>query len=373
MGIPRNRFLKLKSLRHFKHAVHACSSYCEIDLAEEFGKDGIGPFNDSDPKDEENRYSHYGDFNVLSRQVFTRLVTRSICIEAITRTTVMDCDQQGLRWQVEIRRESSCCQKLLSCMARWPPLLDGKKDTAAKELPGISSIRDVEYDIEFASGAKPIAERKSSIAIYTQEIVRLHGTPSAIVSDKDPRFTFRILETHARQEGYTNKLSRPLKFTAKLSCFLESIAYEWRQTSHEYHSFHVISYPHDQIREDLSHLNEPESILNCQDIVMRNKTISFCQDFLEEPFFFSVVDHCEAGVASIRLTTSFNTCWDLRKDQIALDEQIARDIQAKLNAEILEERKLARKQEEEANIALIESWENTQAMIEADRLLAERL
>ncbi|GKC31450.1 hypothetical protein Tco_1038744 [Tanacetum coccineum] len=31
------------------------------------------------------------------------------------------------------------------------------------------------------------------------------------------------------------------------------------------------------------------------------------------------------------------------------------------------------KQEEEANIALIDSWENTQAMMEADRLLAERL
>ncbi|GJU11127.1 hypothetical protein Tco_1133523 [Tanacetum coccineum] len=62
-----------------------------------------------------------------------------------------------------------------------------------------------------------------------------------------------------------------------------------------------------------------------------------------------------------------------RKDQISLDEQIARDIQAKLDAELLEEQKLARKQEEEANIALIESWENTQAMMEADRLLAERL
>ncbi|GKF52437.1 hypothetical protein Tco_0159347, partial [Tanacetum coccineum] len=61
------------------------------------------------------------------------------------------------------------------------------------------------------------------------------------------------------------------------------------------------------------------------------------------------------------------------KDQIALDEQIARDVQAKLDAELIEEQKLARKQEEEANIALIESWENTQAMIEADRLLSERL
>ncbi|GKB44538.1 hypothetical protein Tco_0889480 [Tanacetum coccineum] len=46
---------------------------------------------------------------------------------------------------------------------------------------------------------------------------------------------------------------------------------------------------------------------------------------------------------------------------------------AKLDAKLLEEQKLARKQEEEANIALIESWENTQAMMKADRLLAERL
>ncbi|GKA82651.1 hypothetical protein Tco_0789399 [Tanacetum coccineum] len=61
------------------------------------------------------------------------------------------------------------------------------------------------------------------------------------------------------------------------------------------------------------------------------------------------------------------------KDQIALDEQITRDIQAKLDAELIKEQKLARKQEEEANIALMESWENTQAMMEADRLLAERL
>ncbi|GJS85567.1 hypothetical protein Tco_0752108 [Tanacetum coccineum] len=62
-----------------------------------------------------------------------------------------------------------------------------------------------------------------------------------------------------------------------------------------------------------------------------------------------------------------------RKDQIALDEQIARDIQAKVDAKLIEEQQLARKQEEEANIALIESWENTQAMMETDRLLVERL
>ncbi|GJW16719.1 putative ribonuclease H-like domain-containing protein [Tanacetum coccineum] len=62
-----------------------------------------------------------------------------------------------------------------------------------------------------------------------------------------------------------------------------------------------------------------------------------------------------------------------RKDQVALDDDLARNIQAQLDAEIIEEERLERQKQEEANIALIESWENTQAMMEADRLLAERL
>ncbi|GJR36344.1 hypothetical protein Tco_1212028, partial [Tanacetum coccineum] len=58
---------------------------------------------------------------------------------------------------------------------------------------------------------------------------------------------------------------------------------------------------------------------------------------------------------------------------VALDEEMARNLEAQLQAELIEEEKMARKKEEEANIALIESWENTQAMMEAERLLAERL
>ncbi|GJR15795.1 putative nucleotidyltransferase, ribonuclease H [Tanacetum coccineum] len=44
---------------------------------------------------------------------------------------------------------------------------------------------------------------------------------------------------------------------------------------YKYHPLHVISYPFDQIREDLSYTEEPESILDRQDRVMRNKMISF--------------------------------------------------------------------------------------------------
>ncbi|GJW32160.1 hypothetical protein Tco_0052192 [Tanacetum coccineum] len=62
-----------------------------------------------------------------------------------------------------------------------------------------------------------------------------------------------------------------------------------------------------------------------------------------------------------------------RKDQVALDEDLARNLQAQLEAELIEEQRLARKKEEKANINLIESWDNTQAMMEANFELAQRL
>ncbi|GJV55254.1 putative ribonuclease H-like domain-containing protein [Tanacetum coccineum] len=62
-----------------------------------------------------------------------------------------------------------------------------------------------------------------------------------------------------------------------------------------------------------------------------------------------------------------------RKDQVALDEDLARNLQAQLEAKLIEEERLARKKEEEANIALIESWDNIQAMMEAYFELARRL
>ncbi|GKC22533.1 hypothetical protein Tco_1024683, partial [Tanacetum coccineum] len=62
-----------------------------------------------------------------------------------------------------------------------------------------------------------------------------------------------------------------------------------------------------------------------------------------------------------------------KKDQVALDEEIARNLKAQLQAELIEEERISRLKEEEANIALLESWDNTQAMIEADFELAQRL
>ncbi|GKC62733.1 hypothetical protein Tco_1095331, partial [Tanacetum coccineum] len=48
-----------------------------------------------------------------------------------------------------------------------------------------------------------------------------------------------------------------------------------------------------------------------------------------------------------------------KKDQVALDEEMAKNLKVQLQPELIEEEMLERKKEEEANIALIESWENT--------------
>ncbi|GJY87613.1 hypothetical protein Tco_0502241 [Tanacetum coccineum] len=62
-----------------------------------------------------------------------------------------------------------------------------------------------------------------------------------------------------------------------------------------------------------------------------------------------------------------------KKDQVALDEEMARNLEAQLQAELIEEERISRLKEEEANIALLESWDNTQAMMEVDFELAQRL
>nr|GFB92749.1 hypothetical protein [Tanacetum cinerariifolium] len=44
---------------------------------------------------------------------------------------------------------------------------------------------------------------------------------------------------------------------------------------YKYHLLHVITYPLDQIRTDLSYAEEPEAIIDRQDRIMRKKTIPF--------------------------------------------------------------------------------------------------
>ncbi|GJX48280.1 hypothetical protein Tco_0273470 [Tanacetum coccineum] len=58
------------------------------------------------------------------------------------------------------------------------------------------------------------------------------------------------------------------------------------------------------------------------------------------------------------------------KDQIAFDEEVARRLEAQMQAELEEKERVARQREEEANLI---SWDNTQAMMDADYELDQRL
>nr|GEX92116.1 retrotransposon protein, putative, unclassified [Tanacetum cinerariifolium] len=62
-----------------------------------------------------------------------------------------------------------------------------------------------------------------------------------------------------------------------------------------------------------------------------------------------------------------------RKDQIMMDEEVAKNLEAQMQAELEEEERLARLKEEETNVALVAKWDNTQAMMDAYCKLAVRL
>nr|GFB40249.1 hypothetical protein [Tanacetum cinerariifolium] len=153
--------------------------------------------------------------------------------------------------------------------------------------------------------------------IFQQEIVRLHGTPSA--SYKTETHVSRLVfgkEARTRQKSYADKHRRSLEFQPSDHVFLKvspirrvrrfgikgklspyfirpfeildrvgEVSYRLAlppQLSHvhnvfhvsllrgyKYHPLHVISYPLDQIHTDLSYVEEPEAILDRQDRVMR--------------------------------------------------------------------------------------------------------
>ncbi|GJU49562.1 hypothetical protein Tco_1219117 [Tanacetum coccineum] len=56
-----------------------------------------------------------------------------------------------------------------------------------------------------------------------------------------------------------------------------------------------------------------------------------------------------------------------------MDKEVARNLKAQLQAKLEEEKRISRLKEEKANIALLESWDNTQAMMDADFQLAQQM
>nr|GEU93221.1 putative reverse transcriptase domain-containing protein [Tanacetum cinerariifolium] len=105
----------------------------------------------------------------------------------------------------------------------------------------------------------------------------------------------KLKEARTRQKSYADKHRRSIEFQPGDRVFLKildrvgEVSYRLAlppQLTHvhnvfhvsllrgyKYHPLHVVTYPLDQIRTDLSYVEEPEAILDRQDRVMRNKTI----------------------------------------------------------------------------------------------------
>nr|GEV74325.1 hypothetical protein [Tanacetum cinerariifolium] len=86
----------------------------------------------------------------------------------------------------------------------------------------------------------------------------------------------KLKEARTRQKSYADKHRRSIEFQPGDRVFLKvSPARGVRRFGYKYHPLHVVSYPLNQIRVDLSYVEEPEAILDRQDRVIRNKTIPF--------------------------------------------------------------------------------------------------
>nr|GFD20457.1 hypothetical protein [Tanacetum cinerariifolium] len=99
----------------------------------------------------------------------------------------------------------------------------------------------------------------------------------------------KLKEARSRQKSYADKHRHDLEFQVGDHVFLKvspfrgvkrfgikgKLSPRFIGPGYRYHPLHVASYPFDLIQPDMSLSEEPESILDRQERVMRNKTIPF--------------------------------------------------------------------------------------------------
>ncbi|GJZ13546.1 hypothetical protein Tco_0548776 [Tanacetum coccineum] len=189
-------------------------------------------------------------FEELKQRLVSRLFLLSHLVQVDFRFTVM-----------LLRKNGS------GLVLRVEPILNFKdQDKAQKDAENLSKlfrilIRDSNRDTRFT--------------FVFGEVYRKLGEPGLMSVNV-------ILEVLRMIEGDYEKVAvarekglRMLRLCQKSYAGQASQSIRVQPGGYKYHPLHVISYPFDQIREDLSYTEEPESILDRQDRVMRNKTISF--------------------------------------------------------------------------------------------------
>nr|GFA71027.1 retrotransposable element Tf2 [Tanacetum cinerariifolium] len=141
-------------------------------------------------------------------------------------------------------------------------------------------VENLDKQVEFRIDEDNVLWKDTRLAeIFQQEIVRLHGTPSAIVSDRDPRFASRFWKGNWDDYICLVEFAYNNSWHASIKCAPFEMLYGrkcrapicWDQVGE-----HVIEGPEMiEIHTELSYVKEPEAILDRQDRVMRKKTIPF--------------------------------------------------------------------------------------------------
>nr|GFA81731.1 DNA/RNA polymerases superfamily protein [Tanacetum cinerariifolium] len=116
-----------------------------------------------------------------------------------------------------------------------------------------------------------------------------HASPKLveITNEKIAIAKEKLKEARSRQKSYADRHRRALEFKPGDRVFLKvspcrgvrrfglkgKLSPRFIGPGYNYHPYHVVQYPFDKIREDLSFAKEPETILDRQERVMRKKTI----------------------------------------------------------------------------------------------------
>nr|GFB96753.1 putative nucleotidyltransferase, ribonuclease H [Tanacetum cinerariifolium] len=117
-------------------------------------------------------------------------------------------------------------------------------------------------------GPKLVEITNEKVAIAKEKLKEARGVRRFSLKGKlSPRFIgpFEILD-RAGEVSYC--LALPPQLSHVHNVFHVSLL-----RGYNYHPYHVVQYPFDKIREDLSFVVEPEAILDRQERVMRKKTI----------------------------------------------------------------------------------------------------
>nr|GEZ17057.1 hypothetical protein [Tanacetum cinerariifolium] len=146
--------------------------------------------------------------------------------------------------------------------------------------------------VELQADKKPGASGR--VFAITEEMIEVTNAKVVVAKEK-------LKESRTRQKSYADKHRRSLEFQLGDHVFLKVSPVRGvrhfgikgklgprfigpfeilDRVGYKYHPLHLITYPLDQIRIDLSYEEEPEAILDRQDRIMRKKTIPFVKILL---------------------------------------------------------------------------------------------